>query len=52
MNPKGTRTKGKQKQRWADLVKQDAYEAGFIDMGKFDMVTQSRAKWKLLVAAQ
>ena len=48
-NPKGTRTKGKQKQRWGDLVKQNAHEAGFVDMGKFDMVKKSRAKWKLLL---
>jgi hypothetical protein len=27
-NPKGTRTKGKKTQRWLDLVKQNALEAG------------------------
>ena len=51
-NPKGTRTRGKQKQRWLDLVKQDAAEAGFMEMEKFDLVTKNRVKWKLLVAAQ
>ena len=51
-NPSGTRSRGKQKQRWQDLIRKDAYEAGFIDMETFDKVALDRAKWRKLVAAQ
>ncbi len=50
--PNGTRNRGKQKQRWIDLIGKNAHEAGFINMVTFDKVALDRRKWRKLVAAQ
>jgi hypothetical protein len=49
-NPEGKRPQGRSRRRWADNIKMDLREIGWVDMDWIDLA-EDRNQWKVLVNA-